>query len=81
MSKSGEKGKTEMSYVKLNTSDPGAAADVIGRAMILFARTSGYAAANQIRESSGYALMYADDSFEAAIDECFPELREQAVRS
>ena len=61
--------------VKLDTSDPGKAADVAGRAAILFARVSGYIAENLRRADRGAALAYDADSFEAAIDECFPELR------
>lgn len=65
-----------MSGIKLDTRDPGKAADVAGRAAILFARVSGYIAENVIRERQGYALAYDANTFEAAIDECFPELRE-----
>lgn len=60
--------------MKLDTSDPGKAADVAARAAILFARVSGYIAENKIRESSGHAVAYDANWFEAAIDECFPEL-------
>ena len=60
--------------ISLDTSDPGKAADVAARAAILFARVSGYVAENQARMSQGHALAYLSDSFEAAIDDCFPEI-------
>ena len=66
-----------MSFIVLDTSNPDNAANVVGRAAILFARISGYVAENGIREQLGEALAYNSDCFESAIDECFPELRVQ----
>ena len=60
--------------MNLDTRDPGKAADVAGRAAILFARVSGYIAENTIRMRCGCGVAYDSNAFEAAIDECFPEL-------
>ena len=65
-----------MSEIKLDTNGPDKAANVAARAAILFARVSGFIAENKIREQTGYAPAYDANCFEAAIDECFPELRE-----
>ena len=65
-----------MKDIMLDTSDPGKAADVVARAAILFARVSGFNATNAQRQIQGYAIAFQDDAFEIAIDECFPERRE-----
>jgi len=64
-----------MSEVKLDTNDPGKAANVAARAAILYARVSGYNAENSMHHEQGHAIAYASDAFETAIEECFPELR------
>ena len=60
---------------KLDTSDPGKAADVAARAAILYATVSGFNAENTLRERRGEALAYDSFCYEAAIDDCFPEWR------
>lgn len=66
-----------MSNMELDTSDPGKAAEVVARSAILFAMVSGYNAENGVRSQLGQSLAYDANCFEAAIDECFPELRER----
>ena len=60
--------------IKLDTSDPGKAADVFARAAILFARTSGFVADNEMRARQDYMPAYDSAMFEEAVEECFPEL-------
>jgi hypothetical protein len=66
-----------MAKIKLDTSNPNKAADVLARASILFARVSGYNAENKIRAQLGKAKVYGGSAFEGAITECFPETPRQ----
>lgn len=69
-----------LTMITLDTSAPGKAANVAARAAILFARITGMAADNTQREHNGYAMAYDRDCFEAAIEECFPELAERPAQ-
>lgn len=60
--------------IDLDTSDPGKAADVMARAMILFALTCGKNAENEIRRRGDFALAYPSQSFEDDVIDLFPEL-------
>ena len=61
-------------YDKLDTSDPGKAANVVARAAILFAQVCGYNAENSIRISRQEALAFDYNCFDGAIEDAFPEL-------
>jgi hypothetical protein len=63
--------------MKIDTSDPGLAANVAARAAILFSKVSGMIAENQIREQQGQALAFDYNCFESVAEECFPELKEK----
>jgi len=62
---------------RIDTEDPSLAADVVARAAVLFARTSGYVAENTWQEYTGESVAYGDADFEAAIVELFPEYRKE----
>ena len=64
--------------LSIDTSDPGKAANVVARSMILFARISEMNAANDVRKSLGYSIAFQDDAYAAAVEDTFPELREKA---
>lgn len=66
--------------IKIDTSDPGKAANAVARAAILFARVSGYIAENEHRKHIGCGLAYTYEFFEYAIQECFPEAAPQAPK-
>ncbi len=61
----------------LDTSDPGKAADVFARAVILLTRVVGYHAENCLRDRCKERLAYDSNCFDALVDTYFPELREQ----